>query len=153
MDKRFLHSRAVRRLCVLAFLIDFAWPCLAMTVPQQQAAQSSAAQARQSCLKEMHHDTDEFVACVDRLLAEHKDGPAQQLGLAYLGLVGCLSATRMATLHSDICTRSYLQLTDGWIKRLKAKDAELCPLVPGDCSTRLAQIRALRTSRPAALKP
>jgi hypothetical protein len=152
MGEHFILCRAVRQLLVCVLLGAWGWPSSALTAQQQQAAQSTAQQARQRCLKEMHHDTDEFVACVDQLLAEHNALPEQQLGLAYVGLVGCLSAARMATLHSDTCTRAYLQMTDSLIKRLKAKDAELCAWVPGDCAPRLAQIRLLRSSRPA-LKP
>ena len=146
MKSAFAGRGCLWLLLACLMLSGCALPCLALTLPQQQVVQSSAEKARQTCLKEMHHDTDEFVACVDRLLAEHKGLPEQQLGLAYLGLVGCMSAARMATLHSDVCTQSYLQVTDDLIKRLKAKDAELCQFVPGDCHTRLAQIRALRTS-------
>jgi hypothetical protein len=68
----------------------------------------------------------------------------EQLGTAYLGLVGCVSAARIATLHSDVCAQAYLARVDPLRKRFKLSDQDLCPTVAGDCRSRLAQIEALR---------
>jgi hypothetical protein len=124
-------------------------PCWALTGQQLLTVQAAARQARDSCLKEMHHDTDEFLACVAEMLSKHQRSSEKQLGLAYLGLVGCMSAARISILHSDVCSRNYLVQADRLIKQLQAKDAELCSAVPGDCSMRLAQIKAMRTSAKA----
>jgi len=71
----------------------------------------------------------------------------RRLGLAYMGLVGCLSAARIATLHSDVCSQDYLRLADRIRLKLNIKDTELCPIVAGDCPTRIAQLRVLRAPR------
>jgi hypothetical protein len=101
-------------------------------------------QTSQACLHEMHHDTDEFSACVDARLLSAAGKPLEQLGTAYLGLVGCVSAARIATLHSDVCAQAYLARVDPLRKRFKLSDPDLCPTVAGDCRSRLAQIEALR---------
>ena len=121
----------------------------ALTAQQLQTLQSAARQAQQVCLKEMHHDTDEFVACVDEMRISQKIPPEKHLGFAYLGLVGCLSAARISTLHSNVCSHDYLLITDRLIKQLHAKDIELCSAVPGDCTMRVAQIKAMRVATKA----
>ena len=122
-------------------------PSIALTNSQKTIVQSAAQQASQLCLKEMHHDTDEFVDCVNNLIETHKIFDEKQLGYAYLGLVGCLSAMRISTLHSDICTSHYLAVTDKLMKKYKVKDEELCSSVPGNCSVRVAQIKSLRRKK------
>jgi len=122
-------------------------PAFAMTEHQKQSLQSAALEGRQICLKEMHHDTDEFVDCINGLLAQEKKSDDRRLGLAYMGLVGCLSAARIATLHSDVCSQDYLRLADRIRLKLNIKDTELCPIVAGDCPTRIAQLRVLRAPR------
>jgi len=127
------------------FLFMTCLPCLSLTQQQMQVVQSAAQDARQLCLKAMHHDTDGFVICVDQMLARPGNSAEHQLGFAYLGFVGCMSAARMSTLHSDFCSRDYLQISDHLAKKLKAKDAEICPMVPGDCAMRLSQIKDMRS--------
>jgi hypothetical protein len=79
--------------------------------------------------------------------------PAVELGTAYLGLVGCLSAGRIATLHADACARDYLARVDRLRAKLRLSDAELCPVVPGECSGRVAQIEALRRDAKKVREP
>ena len=119
-------------------------PAWALDKAQWQVLNEAVQQTSQACLHEMHHDTDEFSACVDARLRGAAGKPMEQLGTAYLGLVGCLSAARIATLHSDECTRGYLARVEPLRKRFKLNDQALCPAVAGDCRSRLAQIEALR---------
>ena len=121
-----------------------ALPTWALDPAQRRALNEVVQQTSQACLHEMHHDTDEFSACVDARLLSAAGKPLEQLGTAYLGLVGCVSAARIATLHSEECARGYLARVDALRKRLKLSDQELCPTVAGDCRGRLAQIEALR---------
>ena len=121
-----------------------ALPAWALDQDQWKALNVAAEQASHDCLHLMHHDTDEFSACVDTQFDRSAGKPATQLGVAYLGLVGCLSSVRIATLHADICTRSNLRRVDGLRKRLHVSDKELCPAVRGDCASRMAQIEAVR---------
>jgi len=118
---------------------------MALTQQQLQKVQFAAKDAMQLCLKAMHHDTDGFVICVDQMLARPENSVEHHLGFAYLGLVGCMSAARISTLHSDFCSRDYLQISDYLAKKLKAKDAEICPVVPGNCAIRLSQIKDMRS--------
>lgn len=132
-----MMSRRLRSQCYVNALIAFAGAfsahtAQAITDDQLHLVRASASHARQVCLKEMHHDTDEFVECVDSMIQQASKSAERRLGIAYLGLVGCMSAARIATLHSDECSRSYLVLTDRTAKLLKAKDVELCSIVPGD---------------------
>ncbi len=100
------------------------------------------------CLPLMHHDTDEFSACVDALLTK-KDLPLRtQLGISYAGLVGCLSANRMATEHSEICSRTYLNLHDRLKRRVAISDQGMCVYVMGHCASRVALIQAMRAVKP-----
>jgi len=121
-----------------------ALPVHALDKPRWQALTDAVQQTSQACLHEMHHDTDEFSDCVDARLLRSAGKPAEQLGTAYLGLVGCVSAARIATLHSDTCARGYLARVDALRKPLKLSHEALCPTVAGDCRSRLAQIEALR---------
>ncbi|WP_457329335.1 hypothetical protein [Rhizobacter sp. P5_C2] len=121
-----------------------ALPAWALDAGQRRALNEAVQQTSQACLHEMHHDTDEFSACVDARLLSAAGKPVEQLGTAYLGLVGCVSAARIATLHSDECARGYLARVDALRKRFKLSDQDLCPTVAGDCRSRLAQIDALR---------
>ncbi|NKI92289.1 hypothetical protein [Rhizobacter sp. SG703] len=121
-----------------------ALPVHALDKPRWQALTDAVQQTSQTCLHEMHHDTDEFSDCVDARLLRAAGKPAEQLGTAYLGLVGCVSAARIATLHSDTCARGYLARVDALRKPLKLSHEALCPTVAGDCRSRLAQIEALR---------
>jgi len=142
---RFSMFMPLRTLLGGFFLSMICLPCLSLTRLQLQTVQSAAQEARLLCLKAMHHDTDGFVICVDKMLSREGNTAEHQLGFAYLGLVGCLSAARISTLHSDFCSRDYLQLTDYIAKKLKAKDDEICPVVPGDCAMRLSQIKDMRS--------
>ena len=124
-----------------------ALPAWALDAAQRRALNEAVQQTSQACLHEMHHDTDEFSACVDARLQSAAGKPVEQLGTAYLGLVGCVSAARIATLHSDVCAQAYLARVDPLRKRFKLSDQDLCPTVAGDCRSRLAQIEALRRDR------
>lgn len=119
-------------------------PAHALDKTRWHALTDAVQQTSQACLHEMHHDTDEFSDCVDARLLSAAGKPAEQLGTAYLGLVGCVSAARIATLHSDVCARGYLARVDALRKPLKLGHEALCPTVAGDCRSRLAQIEALR---------
>ncbi len=133
------------RAAALALLCGaLAWPFHALDKAQGRSMSEAAQQASGECLHQMHHDTDEFSACVDARLKRSADKPFVQLGEAYLGLVGCLSAQRIATLHADICAQDYLVHVDRLRKPLRLGDKQLCPLVSGDCGSRIAQIVALR---------
>ncbi|KQU66178.1 MULTISPECIES: hypothetical protein [unclassified Rhizobacter] len=121
-----------------------AWPASAFDKARWDALNEAVQQTSQACLHQMHHDTDEFSACVDARLLRAEGKPVEQLGAAYLGLVGCVSAARIATLHSDVCARGYLARVDALRKPLKLSHEALCPTVAGDCRSRLAQIEALR---------
>ena len=137
------HRRNLARAATLAFMLC-SLPAWALDKAQWQTLNEAVQQTSQACLHEMHHDTDEFSACVDARLLGAEGKPVQQLGTAYLGLVGCVSAARIATLHSDVCAKGYLARVDTLRKRLKLSDQDLCPTVAGDCRSRLAQIEALR---------
>jgi hypothetical protein len=134
-----LAQAVVGLLCGLQAL-----PAWALDPAQRRALNEAVQQTSQACLHEMHHDTDEFSACVDARLLSAAGKPLEQLGTAYLGLVGCVSAARIATLHSDVCAQAYLARVDPLRKRFKLSDQDLCPTVAGDCRSRLAQIEALR---------
>lgn len=142
-----MSSRAIRLACGLAGILCgclLAAPGWALT-PAETAAMRDAAQgALHQCLALMHHDTDEFSACVDARLAAARAMPAAALGASYVGAVGCVSAGRMGTLHSDSCSQRYLHETAALQRRLRVSDEALCPLVPGDCRSRNARIAALR---------
>lgn len=144
MRRRWSLARAAAA-AVVALLCGLqALPVWALDPAQRRALNEAVQQTSQACLHEMHHDTDEFSACVDARLQSAAGKPVEQLGTAYLGLVGCVSAARIATLHSDVCAQAYLARVDPLRKRFKLSDQDLCPTVAGDCRSRLAQIEALR---------
>ena len=143
----FKQTPLARWSALAAVIVLSLTPVFAMTEHQKQSLHSAALEGRQMCLKEMHHDTDEFVDCINGLLAQEKKSDDRRLGLAYMGLVGCLSAARMATLHSDVCSQDYLRLADRIRLKLNIKDTELCSIVVGNCPTRIAQVRVLRAQR------
>ena len=144
MRRRWSLARAAAA-AVVALLCGLqALPVWALDPAQRRALNEAVQQTSQACLHEMHHDTDEFSDCVDARLLRAAGKPAEQLGTAYLGLVGCVSAARIATLHSDTCARGYLARVDALRKPLKLSHEALCPTVAGDCRSRLAQIEALR---------
>lgn len=144
MRRRWNLARAAAGAVIGVLCSLQALPAWALDAAQRRALNEAVQQTSQACLHEMHHDTDEFSACVDARLQSAAGKPVEQLGTAYLGLVGCVSAARIATLHSDVCAQAYLARVDPLRKRFKLSDQDLCPTVAGDCRSRLAQIDALR---------
>ena len=138
------HCRLVFFTLSAGFLATGFSPAWALDEVQRQALHLAAKETGDKCLGKMHHDTDEFSECVDQELENSGKSPVKQLGQAYLGLVGCLSAGRIATLHAAECSVHYLRRADRLQKKLNVKDSELCATVAGNCPVRLAQIQALR---------
>jgi hypothetical protein len=69
----FKQTPLARWLGLAAVIVLSLTPVFAMTEHQKQSLHSAALEGRQMCLKEMHHDTDEFVDCINGLLAQEKN--------------------------------------------------------------------------------
>lgn len=117
----------------------------ALPAALQKALGAGAAQA-QTCHVYMHEDADEYVSCMDALLGRVRapDADATRLGIAYYALVGALNSARVSLPGAEAASRKYFQLVRQLQARVKIDDDALCPVVAGDCASRLATLQRMQ---------
>ena len=96
----------------------------------------------------LHHDAEDYVACIDHLLKAERKPSARRLGLEYFGWVGALNSARMSFPGADAAADRYLRLFRKTQRRLKIADQALCETVPGNCEQRLARMRQMEALPP-----
>ncbi len=122
----------------------------------------AAAMAQQRCYEFMHEDADEFVSCIDALSTHasaasasataHSPRPSgvkddrtlrwRRLGILYFGWVGANNSARVALPGADAAAARYFQRYQRERRALGIDEPTLCTAVAGDCTMRLAQIKA-----------
>lgn len=92
----------------------------------------------------MHEDADEFISCIDALDGAMRGHDAaaryRHLGTTYFGWVGANNSARVALPGSEQAAAKYFLQYQQLRCRAGMDEAVLCPVVPGDCAVRLAQI-------------
>ena len=114
--------------------------------PHMALITAAAQNAQQRCFEFMHEDADEFISCIDAIeQAINRHAPGwryRQLGIDYFGWVGANNSARVALPGADTAARLFLQSYQRERRRLRIDERSLCAAVAGDCTVRLAQIRA-----------
>ncbi len=139
--------------CAFVLFLTVQFSAQAVGAPPQDAVVSAIAtitQAAQTaekrCYSFIHHDTDEFVSCINAITLEVKGKSAkaqqQRLGISYFAWVGANNSARVSLPGSDVAVALYLPRFRKLQQQLAIKDEVLCTSVAGDCRTRLAQIVA-----------
>ena len=117
-----------------------------------ESAKKSAAEAQQACLRFVKMNVFEFEECINERLNVKGLTSAERLGITYLGFVGALSGQRMGSQGSHRMGWEFAKKTQKIQKKMGLKDADLCPIIPGDCQIRIARMQlALNQAAPAPL--
>lgn len=121
--------------------------CVSMAQAAQPARQelldkvrTVASETQTKCQSFLHHDADEYVECIDELLAHSKKIDATRLGIEYFGWVGALNSARISLPGAAEAADRYLRRFRQSQRKLKIDDAALCSTVPGDCTVRIARM-------------
>lgn len=129
-------------------LVCLAPSARALAQAQQQALAQAAAQAQQQCYALMYRDTNAYAQCIRNLRNSPSATPLQKLGAEYFGFVGALSYMRVGHTNSEQIAWEFLRAFRQTQKRVGVADAALCSTVPGDCTVRMAQTRAMEAAPP-----
>lgn len=107
----------------------------------------AADDARRQCQAFMHEDADEYVSCLDSLLAREnlalapRERVDRRLGLAYFGWVGANNSARIALPGAVEATTRYRRIFRPLQRQMMITDQALCRAVEGPCEARIAQLR------------
>ena len=155
--------KIIRLFLALAFLAAiylpsrvYAQPASSLDVsalsPIIAGAKKSALVAQQACLRYVQMNVFEFEECINERLNVKGLTSAERLGITYLGFVGALSGQRMGSQGSHRMGWEFAKKTQKIQKKMGLKDADLCPIIPGDCQIRIARMQlALNQAAPAPL--
>lgn len=108
----------------------------------------AAGGARSQCQDFMHEDADEFVSCIDAVVARRVAGESErasaerELGITYFAWVGANNSARIGLPGAAQATDKYRRLFQSLQRRLGMTDRALCAVVAGDCELRTAQLQA-----------
>ena len=115
---------------------------------------SGAQSAQEHCYMKIHFDTFEYLDCIDDLTKNFSAESSQKLGMYYFGYVGAMDSVRTGMYGATNTAWVFLKKFRKIQKELRVSDSELCESVPGDCQTRLAQIKLMdKMPRPKPLDP
>lgn len=107
---------------------------------------TAAALAQSQCFKEMYRDTNAYAQCLRNLRDASGKTAYERLGTAYFGFVGALSYMRVGHLNSEQIASEFLIDFRVRQKKIGLSDAALCSTVPGDCTVRIAQTKAIEAA-------
>lgn len=113
-----------------------------------------AQSAQEQCYMKIHFDTFEYLDCINHLTKNFSVNSSQKLGIYYFGYVGAMDSVRTGMYGATNTAWFLLKKFRKIQKELRVSDSELCESVPGDCQTRLAQIKLMdKMPRPKPLDP
>ncbi|MBC7601389.1 MAG: hypothetical protein H7255_01845 [Ramlibacter sp.] len=92
-----------------------------------QAVREAAAQTQKTCQMLLHHDADEYVECIDKLLLQVKPATPRYLGIAYFGWVGALNSARISLPGSDDVTEKKTLKSVGRDRQRQGKHVKVAP--------------------------
>ncbi|WP_338845400.1 hypothetical protein V8J88_16945 [Massilia sp. W12] len=112
--------------------------------PQQEAMRAAAASAREDCHDLMHDDAHEYDACLQAHHANVKGRSAkaqqERMGILYFAWIGAANSARTGLPGAEKSAHDWLPRMRKQQSAMKLSDHELCPLVEGDCKSRVALI-------------
>jgi hypothetical protein len=114
----------------------------------QQTLAASAKQAQDTCYTLIYRDTNAFAKCVRDLADAHPHAGYQRLGAEYFGFVAGLAYRRIGQIGSEQIAVEFLQRFRATQKRLRISDEAVCAAIPGDCTTRIAQMKEMEAAPP-----
>lgn len=141
------------------FYLSIFWANIALLATPRASATTAqdmttaALQTQKQCQMQLHHDADEYIVCVDQLLAAHHKPNAVRLGIEYFGWVGALNSARISLPGAAFAADRYLRQFRKTQRALKVDDMTLCQTVPGNCTERLARMRQLEALPPMKTDP
>ena len=100
----------------------------------------------------MHEDAEEYVSCVNALLARRTvgesdaEGQLRRLGILYAAWIGANSSARVGLPGAQEAMDQYRRLLRPLQAKLNLTDAALCRTEAGDCVQRTAQLMAQETA-------
>jgi len=118
-----------------------------LAAPTLDTVSASARDAQQQCHRLMHHDADEYEACIGMLIRAAGRNRAKRLGISYFGWVGAMNSARVGLPGAEAAAGRFLPIFRREQISLGISDDSLCTTVPGDCTVRLAQIRQAEAAR------
>ncbi len=116
---------------------------------------ASALNAQARCNDLGHDNMDEYVSCTDALFQEVKGTSAKalqkRLGILYFGWLGAERWQRVGLPGADEAAKHYFWRFRPLQQKLVFSDQDLCVVLDGDCTVRLAQVAmALKEYGPVA---
>ncbi|BDT67310.1 hypothetical protein os1_14850 [Comamonadaceae bacterium OS-1] len=140
---------------LLAYALLWALPCQALwahtlSATERQTVADGAQQAQTACYKQIYRDTNGYSQCLRELVEPEKRNAFRRLGMEYFGYVGAMAYVRVSQMGAEQVALEFLQKYRRTQKRLGVADQALCATVPGDCTVRIAQGKALQAAPPAA---
>jgi hypothetical protein len=113
---------------------------------RQHTIADAAAAAQQQCYKHMYRDSNAYAQCLRDMRNAQAHAPLKKLGIEYFAFVGALSYMRVGHGNADQIAAEFLKDYRVTQKKVGISDAALCSSVPGDCTVRLAQTRAMEAA-------
>lgn len=139
------------------FLYALLWalPCQALwahnlTDKERQTVADGAQQAQTACYKTIYRDTNAYSQCVRDLVESEKPGSYKRLGAEYFAFVGAMAYVRVSQAGAEQAAVEFLKKYRSTQKRLGVDDEALCATVPGNCTVRIAQSKAMEAAPPKA---
>ena len=141
----------MKPLLLLFLSMLLARPILAMAEPTVTPSASAiaivtlaAAEARRRCHEFMHEDADEYVGCIDALVAavpaRERPGEQRRLGILYFAWVGANNSARLSLPGAEAAALHYLPMFRRLQQQEGIQDDDLCRTIEGACDTRTAQV-------------
>lgn len=122
-----------------------------LTGVERQTLVDAALAAQTLCYREIYRDTFGYGQCLRNLMEAEKASPFKSLGIAYFGFSGALSYMRVSQLGADQMAVEFLGRYRSLQKKLAISDEALCAIVPGNCTTRIAQALQMEQKPPALI--
>jgi hypothetical protein len=120
-----------------------------LSAANRQTIADAASLTQERCFKEMYRDTNAYAFCIRTLRNDFRQDSYRLLGAEYFGFVGALSYMRISQSAALSIAAEFLPHFRSTQKRLKISDEDLCSVVPGNCTERMAQMLAMERQRPA----
>ena len=133
----------------------------ATVVPSGNAAldvvRTSALNAQVRCNDLGHDNMDEYASCADALFQEvkgkNKAALQARLGILYFGWLGAERWQRVGMPGAEEAAKHYFWRFRPLQQKLVFSDRDLCAVLDGDCTVRLAQVAAALKEYGSAAPP
>ena len=117
---------------------------------ERQRVVDGAQQAQTVCYKTIYRDTNAYSQCIRDLVEPEKRNSYRRLGAEYFAYVGAMAYVRVSQAGAEQAAVEFLKKYRRTQKRLRVDDEALCATVPGNCTVRIAQSKAMEATPPKA---